>query len=65
MGIVDSELAKSLCCATMAAIFSTSNNIFFQTIYPLEQKLDGRHQGKTETLNCSNYFIQISKMAMH
>ena len=49
----------------MAPVFHTSNNIFFQTIHPLEQKLNGRHQGKTETLNCSNLSIQISKMTMH
>ena len=49
----------------MAPVFRTSNNIFFQTIHPLEQKLNGRHQGKTETLNCSNHSIQISKMTIH
>ena len=49
----------------MGAVFSTSNNIFFQIIYPLEHKLDGWLQGKTETLNCSNHPIQISKMALH
>ena len=49
----------------MAPVFRTWNNIFFQTIHPLEQKLNGRHQGKTETLNCSNHSIQISKMTMH
>ena len=49
----------------MAHVFRTSNNIFFKTIHPLEQKLNGRHQGKTETLICSNHSIQISKMTMH
>ena len=49
----------------MAPVFHNLNNIFFQTIHPLEQKLNGRHQGKTETLNCSNHSIQISKMTMH
>ena len=32
----------------MAAVFSTSNSIFFQTIYPLEQKL--RQNGEPELL---------------
>ena len=39
LGIVDPQPAESLCCATMAAVFSTSNSMFFATIYPLEQKL--------------------------
>ena len=49
----------------MAPVVCTSNNIFFQTIHPHEQKLNGRHQGKTETLNCSNHCIKILKKAMH
>ena len=65
LGIADSQPAEPLCFATMGAVFSTSNNIFFKIIYPLEQKLDGWHQGKTETMNCSNHSIQISKMALH
>ena len=54
MGIVDSQLAESLCCATMAAVFRFSNSIFFQTIYifqtiyPLEQKLN--QNGEPELL---------------
>ena len=45
---MDSQPAESLCCATMAAVFSTSYSIFFQTIYPLEQKL--RQNGEPELL---------------
>ena len=45
---MDSQPAESLCCANMAAVFSTSYSIFFQTIYPLEQKL--RQNGEPELL---------------
>ena len=51
--MVDSQPAESLCCATMAAIFSTSNNIFSKPYTHLS-----RHWGKTKTLNCHHGDLQ-------